>query len=92
MEAMATGLAPVAFACPCGPKDIINDGENGLLCNNGDTEELALKICSLIGNDSMRIEIGRKAADSVKSYSLNNIMYQWDDLFQEIYKTHAKGA
>ena len=92
MEAMATGLAPVAFACPCGPKDIINDGENGLLCSNGDTEELALKICSLIENDSMRIEIGRKAANSINNYSLDNIMHQWDVLFQEIYKTHAKGA
>ena len=92
MEAMSIGLAPVAFACPCGPKDIIKDGENGLLCNNGNIEELALKICNLIEDEEKRIEIGKKAANSIKNYSLDNIMHQWNDLFQEIYRNHSKEA
>jgi glycosyltransferase involved in cell wall biosynthesis len=92
MEAMSAGLAPVAFACPCGPKDIIKEGENGLLCDNGNTKELASKICELIENDKMRKELGQNAANSIKSYSLDNIMHQWNDLFQEIYRTHAKEA
>ncbi len=92
MEAMSVGLAPVAFACPCGPKDIINDGENGLLCKNGDTTELASKVCELIEDENLRKVIGQNAANSIKKYSLDNIMHQWNDLFEEIYKTHAKGA
>ena len=92
MEAMSVGLAPVAFACPCGPKDIIKDGENGLLCKNGDTTELASKICKLIEDENLRKVIGQNAANSIKKYSLDNIMHQWNDLFEEIYKTHAKGA
>ena len=92
MEAMTVGLAPAAFACPCGPKDIINDGENGLLCKNGDTTELASKICELIEDENLRKAIGQNAANSIKKYSLDNIMHQWNDLFEEIYKTHAKGA
>lgn len=92
MEAMAIGLAPVAFTCPCGPRDIIKDGENGLLCKNGNTDELADKICELIDNENLRKEIGQNAANSITSYSLDNIMHQWDALFQEIYKTHANGA
>ncbi len=92
MEAMSVGLAPVAFACPCGPKDIIKDGENGLLCKNGDTTELASKICELIEDENLRKVIGQNAANSIKKYSLDNIMHQWNDLFEEIYKTHAKGA
>ncbi len=92
MEAMSVGLAPVAFACPCGPKDIIKDGENGLLCKNGDTTELASKICELIEDKNLRKVIGQNAANSIKKYSLDNIMHQWNDLFEEIYKTHAKGA
>lgn len=92
MEAMAAGLSSVAFACPCGPKDIIKDGENGILCKNGNSEELASKICKLIENEKMRIQIGLNAANSIRSYSLDSIMHQWNDLFQEIYRNHAKGA
>lgn len=92
MEAMTVGLAPAAFACPCGPKDIINDGENGLLCKNGDTTELASKICELIEDENLRKAIGQNAANSIKKYSLDSIMNLWDALFQEIYKTRAKEA
>ena len=92
MEAMSTGLAPVAFACPCGPKDIIKNGDNGLLCDNGNTTELASKICKLIEDENLRKRIGQNAVNSIKKYSLENIMHQWNDLFVKIYKTHAKEA
>lgn len=92
MEAMSMGLPTVAFACPCGPKDIIRDDKNGLLCENGDTNALAANICKLIENEQLRKEMGENAANSIQLYSLNNIMHQWDNLFKEIYKTHAKEA
>ena len=89
-EAMSTGLASVSFACPCGPKDIIKDSYDGLLCKNEDTKDLASKICELIEDKRLRKETGQNAANSIQRYSLENIMRQWDNLFQEIYKTHAK--
>lgn len=92
MEAMSVGLPSVAFACPCGPRDIIHDGEDGILCENGNIEALANGICSLIENEELRKNMGQKAAQNIKRYSLDNIMQKWDQLFKEIHKTHATRA
>ena len=92
MEAMSIGLPPVAFKCPCGPRDIIHDGEDGILCENGNIEELAEGICKLIENEQLRKEMGRRAAQNIQRYTIDNIMKQWDDLFQEIHRSHAKLA
>ena len=51
-EAMSCGLPVVSFACPCGPKDIIQNDINGLLVEPDNIDQLAEKI-------SILIEIGR---------------------------------
>ena len=84
MEAMSSGLAPVAFTCPCGPRDIITNGEDGLLCENGNIEKLAEGICRLIEDDTLRKEMGKKASVSIQRFTVDRIMQQWDQLFKEI--------
>ena len=84
MEAMSSGLAPVAFTCPCGPRDIITNGEDGLLCENGNIEKLAEGICRLIEDETLRKEMGKKASVSIQRFTVDRIMQQWDQLFKEI--------
>ena len=43
IEAMACGLPLVSFDCPCGPKDVITDKEDGYICKLGNIEEMAKK-------------------------------------------------
>lgn len=83
-EAMSCGLPCVSFACPCGPKDIINDGIDGLLVPNGDIEALADKICYLIENEDVRISMGQKAKENIKRFSEKNVMSQWQTLFDNL--------
>ena len=83
-EAMACGVPPVAFACPCGPKDIIRDGEDGLLAKNGDVEDLAEKICLLIERDELRKRMGSRAREHVRRFDIDTIMQQWRQLFDEV--------
>lgn len=89
-EAMECGVPPVSFACPCGPRDIITDGTNGLLVENGNTAQLAEKICYLIEQEDIRKEMGKKACQHAKNYSAEVIMQQWDNLFKAITKQTMK--
>ena len=57
IEAMACGVPPVSFTCPCGPRDIISDGKDGLLVEDGNIEQLAEKISYLIENEDIRKKI-----------------------------------
>lgn len=84
IEAMACGVPPVSFACPCGPRDIINDGKDGILVENGNIEELAEKICYLIENEDIRKEMGQQARVNVQRFKIENIAKQWKQLFESL--------
>ena len=84
MEAMAVGLPSVAFTCPCGPKDIIKNGEDGILCENGNIMQLSQSICKLIENEDLRKDMGQKAANNIRRYTVDNVMEQWVQLFNNL--------
>ena len=84
IEAMSCGLPLISFDCPCGPKDIIKDGENGFLVKFGNIDEMAEKINYLIENENKRIEIGKKSKELSYNYSEEKIMNQWKELFENL--------
>ena len=83
-EAMACGVPPVSFTCPCGPRDIITDGKDGLLAENGNIESLAEKIIYLIEHKGQRQQMGQQAQQSIRKFHLDTIMQQWDELFKKL--------
>jgi glycosyltransferase involved in cell wall biosynthesis len=84
VEAQACGLPIVSFDCPCGPKDIINDGEDGFLCKFGNIDEMANKIVYLIENEEKRKSFGMKARENSLRFSEEVIMRQWKELFESL--------
>ena len=86
IEAMSCGLPLVSFDCPCGPKDIIKDGENGFLIKFGNIEQMIEKINYLIENEDKRIEMGKKSKKLSYNYSEEEIMNQWKELFENLLK------
>ena len=84
IEAMACGVPPIAFDCPCGPKDIINNFKDGILVKSGDINELAEKICFLIENEDVRKEMGVNARKNAERFKIEHIAEQWKLLFEEL--------
>ena len=83
-EAMSCGLPCVSFDCPYGPREIITDGEDGLLAEDGIIEELAKKLEQLMSNAELRIKMGAKAIQNISRYKPDRIMVQWINLFNSI--------
>ena len=86
IEAMKCGIPAVSFACPCGPKDIITNGKDGFLVENGNTQKLAERICYLIEHDEERKGMGGHAIETAKKYDINEIGKRWVSLFNNLLK------
>lgn len=84
VEAESAGLPIVSFDTPCGSKDIIRDGEDGLLVKNGDIESLSKRLLSLMSNDKLRKAMGEKAFENSKRFTPEAIMPQWISLFETV--------
>lgn len=84
LEAQAAGLPIVSFACKCGPKDLIEDGVNGFLVDEGDIDGLANRLVCLIENEEQRKRMGGAAYRNSERYAEDTIMKQWLDLFQNL--------
>lgn len=82
VEAMACGLPVVSYACPCGPKDIIKDGEDGLLVENGNVEAFAIKLSQLMQNATLCKSMAKAGQSNVQRFYMEQIAKQWKDVFE----------
>lgn len=84
LEAMASGTPSIAFDCPSGPGEIIDDGSDGLLVESGSVTALRDAIQRLIENPSLRSDLGARARVSVRRYSPENVLSMWDDVIAAV--------
>ncbi|GAB6122638.1 glycosyltransferase family 4 protein [Dysgonomonas termitidis] len=84
IEAMSCGIPCVAFDCPCGPRDIITNGEDGFIVENGNIEQFAEKLSILIEDEQLRKSMGEHARRNVQRYDVHVITRQWDKLFKSL--------
>lgn len=86
IEAMSCGVPAVAFACPSGPREIITDGEDGILIDNGNIPALAEKICFLIERPESRKKMGAAARQNVQRFRIEEVAGKWKQLFLSLKK------
>lgn len=83
VEAMACGLPVVSFACPCGPRDIISDGEDGFLIEKENKDALAKGLSQLMESDSLRLSMAKVGMENVRRFSMEHIAQQWKAIFEK---------
>lgn len=84
LEANGLGLPSVCYNFKCGPKDVIVDGKNGFIVNEGNAGDFVESVCRLIENEALRKKLGLGAKLLSARYSKEVVMQKWIDLFNEI--------
>jgi len=65
-------------------REVIDDGETGILFRKGDVADLTAKILSVVGNRALRAEIGKKAGRLAMNYDLDRFVTAYERVIREL--------
>jgi len=83
-EAGACGVPSVSFDLSAGVRDLVRDGETGLLVPPGDVDALSDALVRLMADPELRRVYGKAARELVRPFSMDNVLDRWEALFDEI--------
>jgi glycosyltransferase involved in cell wall biosynthesis len=86
LEAMAMGLPCAAFDCAPGVREIITDGDDGLVVAAGNTGQLADALSRLLADADLRDAMSSRALASVERFTPAHIADRWERLFEFVYR------
>ncbi|NWF98817.1 MAG: glycosyltransferase [Nitrospirae bacterium] len=85
LEAMACGLPVIAFDCKSGPREILKNGEFGILVPAGDEEKLTSSILELLMNDEIRLKMSVLSQKRAEEFSAKNIIIRYEKELAELF-------
>ncbi|MEU9289204.1 stealth conserved region 3 domain-containing protein [Streptomyces sp. NPDC048275] len=83
-EAHAAGVPVVSYDSPNGPREVVIDGQTGILVPPGDTDGLVSALLLLIEDTELRKRMGGAALASVNRFSPGVVTAQWERIFHEL--------
>jgi GalNAc-alpha-(1->4)-GalNAc-alpha-(1->3)-diNAcBac-PP-undecaprenol alpha-1,4-N-acetyl-D-galactosaminyltransferase len=83
-EAMACGLPVISTDCLSGPREIIENGVNGILVATEDVNALATGLEQLISNPQKRDQLSQAAPRILEKFGLEKVMKLWEDAIGQV--------
>jgi glycosyltransferase involved in cell wall biosynthesis len=77
IEALSLGCPIVSTDCPTGPREIIQQGKNGLLVEKGNVGAIAAGIDDLFANHALRQQMRLQAPESVSDNDIDTVAAAW---------------
>lgn len=84
LEALKHGVPCIAYDCPFGPANIIQDNQCGYLIENGNINLFVKKLCTLMDEDNTRKEFSKESIKRAKAFAIDIIMGKWINLFESL--------
>jgi glycosyltransferase involved in cell wall biosynthesis len=79
-EAMISGCACISYDCSTGPKEIINNGINGILSPERDMKLFSSNLQLLMNDKELRLKLGAESKKMKSLLSTESIMKKWDSI------------
>lgn len=84
MEAMAVGVPCISTDCPCGgPRELIKNGENGILVPVGDVSKMSEALEALIVKNDYRESLGEAAKLRALNFKFDKILKEWKEYLEK---------
>ena len=91
IEAMALGLPCISTKCsPGGAEELIKDGENGILVDCGDESQISAAMEALLSDKTKCEILGENAFKIRERVSVNEIVTQWENYFENVTRNEGK--
>jgi len=81
VEAMACGVPVISTDCPVGPREIIQNGYNGILVPPKNVELLAEAMFALLSRENERERLSRNALENIHQYDISTIIPRYEGIF-----------
>ena len=82
-EAQQMGVVPIAFDTYASLREIITDGENGVIINESDVDGYVCRMKELMSDNMLRQRMARQAVISTQRFSQARIAEMWWKLISE---------
>ena len=84
VEALKSGIPAISFDCNNGPREIVRDGENGALVNAFDVEAMSTRMCNIIEDKELRVQLASQSQIGLDKFKIDNIYLEWMKLIESI--------
>lgn len=86
LEAMQSRMAIIAFDCPTGPRNIIQDQKTGLIVREDSIKDYSHNLSKIIEDENLAQNLADNAFNDIKRYDIETVMTKWDELINNKYK------
>ncbi len=84
LEAMSKQMAIVAFDCPTGPGEIVDDHRNGLLVPPKDVEGFRAALREMMSDEELRRRCAPAAGETARGFTMEVLGPRWDALLDDL--------
>lgn len=82
-ESQQMGVVPIAFNSFESLSDIITNGQNGIIIDNGNSKQYVQELKNLMENESKRISLAKQGLKDSKKFKPDVVVQQWIKILNE---------